>query len=213
MWLQTRGRPVRGWLVQQLIKLAVAEVMTQDVLVHADSDVVLLRPFLADSVADDAGRVRLYRLPGAIDERLPNHIRWHRSAEKLVGIEHAGFRSPTSSRALSRGSARTPIAAVTCAGHEGGTGCVRWRPPTTCPSTRSTGASSPMSSERPRSGPDLGVAVPRLPTSAPLSDDELTAFLDGVGPESRRQHHGEGRNAPSDYVEALERRWAAVRMA
>ena len=48
IWVQARGRPIRGWLLQQLVKLAVAESLSADVLVHADSDVVLLRPFSAD---------------------------------------------------------------------------------------------------------------------------------------------------------------------
>jgi Family of unknown function (DUF6492) len=94
IWVQTRGKPVRGWLVQQMIKLALAQQLTADVLVHADSDVVLMRPFRTSSVIDGDGRVRLYAQPGAVDERLPNHVLWHRRAEKLLGIEHAALPLP-----------------------------------------------------------------------------------------------------------------------
>ena len=89
IWLQTFGRPVRGWLMQQLVKLAVVEQLTTDVVVHADSDVVLLKPFTARSVSDPTGRVRLYRRADAIDENLPAHVLWHRSAERLLGLPTA----------------------------------------------------------------------------------------------------------------------------
>ena len=95
IWLQTLGRPVRGWLMQQLVKLAVAEQVTTDVVVHADSDVVLLKPFTARSVSDVAGRVRLYERADAIDESLPGHVLWHRSAERLLGSLRPRSRPPT----------------------------------------------------------------------------------------------------------------------
>jgi hypothetical protein len=62
--------------------------------VHADSDVVLLRPFSAVSVVDRGGRVRLYARPDYIDEALSDHVRWHRSGEKLLGIGPAGLPLP-----------------------------------------------------------------------------------------------------------------------
>ena len=83
VWIQARGLPIRGWLLQQLIKLAIAEELTADVLVHADSDVVLLRPYAVSSVVDRGDRVQLYARPDYVDETLPDHVRWHRSAEKL----------------------------------------------------------------------------------------------------------------------------------
>jgi hypothetical protein len=89
VWLQARGRPIRGWLLQQLVKLAIAERLSADVIVHADSDVVLLRPFTVSSVVDAEGRVRLYAAADHVDESLPDHVRWHRSAERLLGIESA----------------------------------------------------------------------------------------------------------------------------
>ena len=94
VWLQARGRPIRGWLIQQLVKLALSTQLTADVIVHADSDVVLLRPFSSSQVIDGQGRVRLYAQPGGVDERLPNHVRWHRSAEKVLGLAHAQLPLP-----------------------------------------------------------------------------------------------------------------------
>ena len=86
LWVQARGKPIRGWLVQQLVKLAVAEKLSADVLVHADSDVVLVRPFEVPSLVDADGRVRLCVRPGAIDSGLPGHVQWHRNAERLLHI-------------------------------------------------------------------------------------------------------------------------------
>jgi hypothetical protein len=94
MWLQTRGKPIRGWLVQQLVKLALAERLDEDVLVHVDSDVVLVRPFDAASIVDADGNVRLCVDPGAIDAALPDHVRWHRNAERLLGLQPAPIPLP-----------------------------------------------------------------------------------------------------------------------
>ena len=214
MWLQTRGRPVRGWLVQQLIKLAVAEVMTQDVLVYADSDVVLLRPFLADSVVDDAGRVRLYSLPGAVHERLSSHIRWHRSAEKLLGIEHAGLPLPDFITSLVPWRREN---AVSLLSHVQATSGQHW--------VRALAAVTDVSEYTlyGRFVTDvLGEDGAQYVTPAslchdywshvPLTDEELTAFLDGVGPEEVGVSiTAKAGMQPAEYVEALEQRWAAVR--
>ena len=93
-WVQARGLPIRGWLLQQLVKLAVAEQLSADLLVYADSDVVLLRPFSVSSLVDADGRVRLYAREDYIDAALPDHVRWHRSAEEVLGIEPADLPMP-----------------------------------------------------------------------------------------------------------------------
>jgi Family of unknown function (DUF6492) len=80
------GRPVRGWLVQQLVKMAACRDLAADIIVHADSDVALVRPFDARSLVDAEGRIRLYRAPDCIDDTLPAHVGWHRTAEQLLGL-------------------------------------------------------------------------------------------------------------------------------
>ena len=91
MWLNVRRLfpPVRGWVMQQAVKLRAAAEIGPDVLVLADSDVLLVRPVAIDTVAK-GGRVHFYRSPGAVDNGLPRHLIWHRVARRLLGLPPAG---------------------------------------------------------------------------------------------------------------------------
>ena len=77
--------PVRGWIEQQLVKLAAASACDGDVVLIVDSDVQFVRPLCVETFVQN-GAARFYRLPRAIDAHLPNHIRWHRNARKLLGL-------------------------------------------------------------------------------------------------------------------------------
>ncbi len=44
-WFNRRGLPVRGWIMQQILKIAAANVIDEQVLVFVDSDVAFIRPF------------------------------------------------------------------------------------------------------------------------------------------------------------------------
>ncbi|MBK6873141.1 MAG: hypothetical protein IPJ14_13960 [Kineosporiaceae bacterium] len=83
-----RGLPIRGWLVQQLRKLAIAHDAPWDVIVHVDSDNVFFRPLTYDRLVQE-GAVRLYRNPGHAD-MLP-HNRWHRAAAGLLGLPEQNY--------------------------------------------------------------------------------------------------------------------------
>ena len=142
LWMQARGKPIRGWLVQQLVKLAFAERLETEVLVHADSDVVLMRPFELSSVVDGEGRVRLCMKADAIDAGLPNHVRWHRTAERLLAIGRAELPLPDFISGWSRGDASMPSPSLgTSSARLGAPGCVRSQPPRTYPSSHCTAAS------------------------------------------------------------------------
>jgi hypothetical protein len=214
LWVQARGRPVRGWLVQQLVKLALTEELTADLVIHADSDVVLLRPFQMSSLTDRDGRVRLYARPGAVDEKLPNHVLWHRTAERLLGIEEA--RVPmtdfiTSFVPWKRENAVALLEHVqTNAGRH-------W--------LRALAAAWDVS-EYTLYGRYvtnvLGESGGQYLTSSslcrdywshvPLSGPELEVFLNGVRPEEVAVSiTAKAAMRPADYVDVLERRWAAVR--
>jgi hypothetical protein len=87
-WIIKGWLPVRGWIMQQILKLSAPIVTSADVIVHVDSDTCFLRPFSEGSVIRD-GAVRLYRDPNAT-EMMP-HIRWHQSAAKLLGLPPTKF--------------------------------------------------------------------------------------------------------------------------
>lgn len=77
--------PVRGWIIQQMLKLAVADVLDVDVMVMVDSDVLFIRPVDIRDFSR-SGQVGLYRLPQAITRALPRHVRWTETAGRLLGL-------------------------------------------------------------------------------------------------------------------------------
>ena len=83
--------PSRGWIVQQLVKLAFTAQSSADVVLHVDSDVTLIRPVTATTFVKN-GIVRFYRMPDEIDERLPRHVIWHRVARAMLGLPDANPR-------------------------------------------------------------------------------------------------------------------------
>ena len=213
IWIQVGGKPVRGWLLQQLIKLALAEQLTADVLVHTDSDVVLMRPFRTSQVTDRAGRVRLYERSEGVDETLPNLVLWHRSAEDLLGIRPSQLPLPdfiTSVVPWKRENAVALLEHVeTVTGRH-------W--------LRAIAAAWDVSEyilygrfATDVLGQEAGQYVTPLSlcldywTPAPLSDGELEAFLDRLGPEEIAVSiTAKAGMRPADYVGALERRWGRV---
>jgi len=87
LWLNLR-RPVpvvRGWIAQQLIKLAAVAASTCDIVLLVDSDMVFVRPF-TEAIFHRGNATRFYRLPNAIDETLPRHVLWHKVARRLLGL-------------------------------------------------------------------------------------------------------------------------------
>ncbi len=90
LWLNLRRPlpPLRGWIVQQLVKLALTEQVPERVIVIADSDLVFVRPVTVDTFAPGE-RVRLYREDDGVGESLPRHLRWHAVARELLGLPPA----------------------------------------------------------------------------------------------------------------------------
>lgn len=87
LWLNLRRPvpPLRGWILQQLVKLAIGAQLHERVIVMADSDLVFIRPVSVETFMP-SGRVRLYRLDDGIDESLTRHVRWHAVSHELVGL-------------------------------------------------------------------------------------------------------------------------------
>jgi hypothetical protein len=210
VWLQALGRPIRGWLLQQFVKLAIAEQLTADVLVHADSDVVLLHRFTVDSVADECGRVRLYALPASVDATMPNHIRWHRAAERLLGIGPADLPATDFISSLVPWRRQNAVALLDRIEETSGR---HW--------LRALAAASDVSEYTlyGRFAQDvLGASGAQFTSSSPLCADyykrvpltipELTRFLDRVDEGTIAVSlTAKAGMKPQDYAVVLERRW------
>jgi Family of unknown function (DUF6492) len=80
--------PIRGWVMQQVVKLQAATQIEADVVLLADSDVHLVRPITAETFRSN-GRLRFYRKDRGVTEHLPRHVVWHNVARDLLGIPHA----------------------------------------------------------------------------------------------------------------------------
>ena len=80
--------PVRGWILQQVLKLAAVAASEDDVVLLVDSDIEFLRPFSVETFVRN-GVVRFYSKPDEIDERRPRHMIWHRVARALLGLPPA----------------------------------------------------------------------------------------------------------------------------
>lgn len=65
-WLSIKALPIRGWIVQQVAKLAIASIYEADSFCYIDSDALFIRPFAAHQLWQN-DKVRLYR-----DERKPH---------------------------------------------------------------------------------------------------------------------------------------------
>lgn len=87
VWVDPRAPfpPVRGWVAQQVVKLAAVAGADADLVLLADSDLVFVRPFGPRTFAPD-GAVPLYRREGAVSAHLPRHVRWHEVARRLLGL-------------------------------------------------------------------------------------------------------------------------------
>jgi hypothetical protein len=59
-WLSGKTLPVRGWILQQVVKFAVAEHIDADAYCYADSDIAFIRPFDAHTLWR-GNRVRFQR--------------------------------------------------------------------------------------------------------------------------------------------------------
>jgi hypothetical protein len=91
MWInmQQPWLPVRGWITQQLIKLAAAANLEADAVLLMDSDMVLVAPTELSSFQQD-GKLAMYRKPGAVHSGLPRHRQWLETSHALLGLEQPG---------------------------------------------------------------------------------------------------------------------------
>jgi len=92
-WISTRTRPIRGWIMQQLAKIALAAQLQEEAAIFVDSDTVFVRPTDLSSLYRGEN-LRLYAEPGGNPQSMPEHSRWHRVASRVLGLEDTPFPAP-----------------------------------------------------------------------------------------------------------------------
>jgi len=81
-----KSLPVRGWIVQQILKIAVVDVISEQTLVFCDSDVAFFRRFDREDLLVD-GKV------GLLDVDFSGHSEWTAIARRLLGLPKHGSAS------------------------------------------------------------------------------------------------------------------------
>lgn len=85
-WFSFSSLPVRGWIMQQLCKLAIAEKVDADAIVFADSDVEFIRPFDVNSLWVD-GKLRLaVQKRGPMMYRDKRYLNWYGLSAELFEL-------------------------------------------------------------------------------------------------------------------------------
>ncbi len=92
-WVSFKTLPIRNWILQQLVKLSVANVVEEDILGFVDSDVAFIRAFSYDRFVQN-GRVRLYRESNSIPQAWQSHRKWYETASKLLGAPAVTYPAP-----------------------------------------------------------------------------------------------------------------------
>lgn len=83
LWLSLRSRPNRGWIVQQILKIAAASQVAADVSIFCDSDVAFIRAFNPANTLVDGDSVALLDVEFVNDE-----VRaWTDVAGQLLGLD------------------------------------------------------------------------------------------------------------------------------
>jgi len=90
VWLNLKGYRsgtflLRGWLIQQIVKLAAAEYTQEDVLVFLDSDVAFIDKFDVHTLLR-GDKVRLFRVDHKTNQEIGVGQKWKETAKKLLGL-------------------------------------------------------------------------------------------------------------------------------
>jgi len=80
-WLSLKAPPVRGWIIQQILKLAAIQAVPERTLIFCDSDTAFFRPFERNDFLID-GKVGLLDVDFSNDDIR----RWTSVARRLLGL-------------------------------------------------------------------------------------------------------------------------------
>ncbi len=86
-WFSLRTLPVRGWILQQIVKLSAAEWCDEECYMFIDSDVLFVRPYDVRQILSPQG-LRLYAgIRKEADYADHRHENWYKSAASLFGLQ------------------------------------------------------------------------------------------------------------------------------
>jgi hypothetical protein len=83
-WISLRTRPVKNWILQQIVKFSVPKALTEDVLLYADSDMFFVSPYDPRGYERD-GKVPLFRETGQRGLIAMND-EWQAVASRMLGL-------------------------------------------------------------------------------------------------------------------------------
>ncbi len=91
IWLNLKGYRsgnwlLRGWLIQQIVKLAAAYYVEEEVLVFVDSDVAFIDFFDLYTLINNEDRVRLFRVEHSTNMDKGVAKKWKDAAKKLLNL-------------------------------------------------------------------------------------------------------------------------------
>lgn len=92
-WISLKSTPLRNWIIQQIVKLSVANYITEDVITFVDSDVAFVRPFDMRNLIKD-NRVRLFRIPDAVTAQTKPLAKWHQVSHELLKLPAVEYPCP-----------------------------------------------------------------------------------------------------------------------
>ncbi|MGB3533509.1 MAG: DUF6492 family protein [Microcoleaceae cyanobacterium] len=93
-WFSLKTLPIRNWLLQQIVKLAAAQFVAEDVIMFVDSDVAFVRPLIPQERLIQDGKIRFYREPNSIPQSWKGHESWYQAASKLLITPMVDFPAP-----------------------------------------------------------------------------------------------------------------------
>lgn len=83
-WVSLRTRPVKNWILQQIVKLSAPAAIAEDVLLYADSDMFFIAPFDPHSFERDE-KVPLFLETGQ-RRLIQSNAEWQATCSRLLGI-------------------------------------------------------------------------------------------------------------------------------
>ena len=90
LWITSAGNFVRGWVIQQVVKIMADRISDADVFVFLDSDIQFIRPFGETDFLRN-GKVPLAYTPGVINNFIDRYTHWHDVACELNGIQRLPY--------------------------------------------------------------------------------------------------------------------------